>query len=652
MFSAKLFVAAMFAYALSVRMGLPQSYWSIVTCCVVMNPMTGAVLSKAIYRFVGTICAGICALAITGVFSHAPVLIIILAGLLSTCAFGWAILDRMPRAYGFQLYGVTLLLIVLVGIDHPEQMFDSAFARICEIGVGIFCCTVIDSIIAPRSMAPIIKGRLNGWLKDMSTWIDDVLHLHGSESKFIHDRRRTVADIISMSMMAAQLRYDPLIDHWQRQCIVAIQERLLRLMPLLSAIEIRLSALPPDKRAALSSQLTLHASAQGFGHVAADTISPSRISKLDHVSLSPWDRLISMGLVELVAKTADLWIEVKKIEAVLDDPKTARKSLKWRILEARELPLQPDFYMARRVAGGMLLAYIVLMMIWWLTGWGQGANAIVMGLVALAFFGGMDEAGHAIAAFARFTSLGLAVAAFLNYVLLPHAQDFVTFVLVMGLVMLPLGVWAASNPFAVLLLAIALSNINLQATYTPWDFGTFLDVCSGTLLGICIGYFCIGLVRHMGSARVARRLMQLEREDIIDLTRHATLQSRESYVSRALDRDASMFVRIPGSSQLEDPGGRLLVWMLVGDCVASIRYTSQWFGGEVRDASESLLAQIRNECEMNTPWRPSLKVLAKIDSALLAAWRVPYEKVSPLMEGLISLRLVLFVGAPEWRPTS
>src|SRR3546814_5374530 len=111
-------------------------------------------------------------------------------------------------------------------------------------------------------------------------------------------------------------------------------------------------------------------------------------------------------------------------------------------------------------------------------------NAVLMGIVGVAFFGNLDEAGKAIAAFGRFSILGLLLTGFISYGLLPFAQDFPSFALLIGLVMLPLGAWAATNPMAILLLALSLSTINLQARYSPADFGVFLESSFGTLLGI------------------------------------------------------------------------------------------------------------------------------------------------------------------------
>src|SRR3546814_9781671 len=80
----KLFIAGMIAFAIAVKIGLPQPYWALVTCCVVMNPITGAIRSKAIYRFMGTLGAGVVSLVLAAIFVNTPVLLIAVMGLAAT----------------------------------------------------------------------------------------------------------------------------------------------------------------------------------------------------------------------------------------------------------------------------------------------------------------------------------------------------------------------------------------------------------------------------------------------------------------------------------------------------------------------------------------------------------------------------------------
>ncbi|CAP41442.1 FUSC family protein [Bordetella petrii] len=167
-------------------------------------------------------------------------------------------------------------------------------------------------------------------------------------------------------------------------------------------------------------------------------------------SSHPWDRLLQDNFIELVSDILRLWSEVRRIYAALESRTPLEPNLANQVWQTRAFPLWPDFDVALRVSAGILLGYTVLCTLWWVTGWSQGPNALLMGTVALAFFGGADEAGKAIFTFLKFGIMALLMGAGLSYGLLPFAQDFPSFVLVMALVMLPLGAWAASNPLAIL----------------------------------------------------------------------------------------------------------------------------------------------------------------------------------------------------------
>ncbi|CAI0867615.1 FUSC family protein [Serratia quinivorans] len=81
--AAKMFISAMLAFALAESIGLQNPYWAMVTCCVLSNPVSGAVCARATYRFCGTLFAGVLTLAISALLSNTPVLLIAAAGLRS-----------------------------------------------------------------------------------------------------------------------------------------------------------------------------------------------------------------------------------------------------------------------------------------------------------------------------------------------------------------------------------------------------------------------------------------------------------------------------------------------------------------------------------------------------------------------------------------
>jgi uncharacterized membrane protein YccC len=63
-FSAKTFAAAMLALWVALRLGLDRPYWAMATAYIVAQPLTGAMRSKAVYRFCGTLLGAVATIAL------------------------------------------------------------------------------------------------------------------------------------------------------------------------------------------------------------------------------------------------------------------------------------------------------------------------------------------------------------------------------------------------------------------------------------------------------------------------------------------------------------------------------------------------------------------------------------------------------------
>src|SRR3546814_4497932 len=103
------------------------------------------------------------------IFASVPLLLIISSGIVATIAFGVSFPDRTPRAYGFQLFAVTLMLVAVAGVDHPETMFDTVVARVTEISLGVLATTFVDSVIAPRPLCGLMRPNLRRWRSEEQT---------------------------------------------------------------------------------------------------------------------------------------------------------------------------------------------------------------------------------------------------------------------------------------------------------------------------------------------------------------------------------------------------------------------------------------------------------------------------------------------------
>ncbi|OYW88971.1 MAG: hypothetical protein B7Z20_01275 [Sphingobium sp. 32-64-5] len=650
LFSVKLFIAAMLAFAVAVWIGLPQPYWALVTCCVCMNSNTGAIQSKAVYRFTGTFCAGLLTLAIAGLFASVPLLMIIMAGIAATLAFGVSFLDRTPRAYGFQLFAITLMLVAVAGVDHPEAMFDTVIGRVSEIGLGIIMATCVDGIIAPRSLGGALRASLHRWLPRMEIWAADVLDGHEADARGEHDRLKTLADITSFSQLTVLLRYDPTVERTDLQYALGIQYRLLAMVPLLSAIGSRISGLDAEERAAIAPCLAEARSCMESGATApADLMERIRQLPLEAGPKRPWQQLVHDALADMLAELLKLWSEVQQIENALDGKASLSPALARDVSAASAFPLPGDINHALRMAAGIAVAYMVLCGLWLVTGWHQGANAVLMGTIAISLFGGSDEPGKAIAMFGRFTTIAIFLGAVLCYGLLPLATDYPTFAMMMGLFLLPLGLWAAVNPLATLIAVVSLSNINLQGHYAPPDFGVFVEAAVASLLGIFIAFLGASLFRTWGSAHQVERFLRTEATEIVRLSRSATRRLRDAYIHRALDRIATMTARLATTGQIALSAG-LLARLRVGVNVADLRMASQTLAPEARQATEAVLDRFQNEFAQADP-SPGLLML--IDQALDRSWpQQAGESRDRIVRALAGLRIALFERAPAWIPAA
>src|SRR3546814_8947702 len=64
-----------------------------------------------------------------------------------------------------------------------------------------------------------------------------------------------IGDVTALSVLAGQLQYDPMVPRRERRLAFAIQQGMLRLIPLISSIESRISGGGDAQRKALSPPL-------------------------------------------------------------------------------------------------------------------------------------------------------------------------------------------------------------------------------------------------------------------------------------------------------------------------------------------------------------------------------------------------------------
>ena len=125
--------AVLGALYIAFALDLERPYWAMFTVFIIAKPISGAVRSKAVYRFAGTVAGA--AIALFGVppLVQAPVLLCLaISGWVGICLY-FSLLDRTPRSYVFMLAGYTAAIVAFSVVDKPEAIFDATVARVEEI---------------------------------------------------------------------------------------------------------------------------------------------------------------------------------------------------------------------------------------------------------------------------------------------------------------------------------------------------------------------------------------------------------------------------------------------------------------------------------------------------------------------------------------
>jgi uncharacterized membrane protein YccC len=154
-------LAALLAMGISMRFELGQPATAMVTVYVIMQPQTGMVLTKSVYRICGTLAGATASLVLVALFSQEPVLFLLGLSLwVGLCTAG-ATLHRNFKSYGFTLAGYTAAMIALPLAMQPTGFFDYAVNRVTEVVIGVICCGIVSGMVFPQSLGTTIVQTLH-----------------------------------------------------------------------------------------------------------------------------------------------------------------------------------------------------------------------------------------------------------------------------------------------------------------------------------------------------------------------------------------------------------------------------------------------------------------------------------------------------------
>ncbi|WP_420232990.1 FUSC family protein [Pseudomonas sp. ABY48] len=602
LFSAKSFAAAMLAYYVSLRIGLANPYWAIVTVYIVSQTSAGASLSRGVYRFVGTLVGAAATVAIIPNFVNDPIVCsVVLACWIGLCLY-FSLLDRTPRAYAFVLAGYTTSLIGFPSVLDPGTVFDTASVRVQEISIGILCAVLVHRYILPKRMTGQFIGKLLAALRDARQLAADALK--GTPSENRRDRTQLAVDLLALQGLASHLPYDP-APALRHESVQLIHDRLARLLVLAAEIEDRLHSLgvsgdnSPDELVALLDDFARWISAVEAAdreRVAKCLIARARAinTRFGAGAATPGVRLaanLAGYLGEMIGLLQDcdnlgrhiVTVEQSREATALHWPKPAKGYIYHR-----------DRWMAGRAALGAIVGILISCAFWIWSAWPEGGTAVSIFGVCCTLFGNVDAPAPNVIKYMVGSIYGVAISVAYSFVILPQVTDFVLLVAVLAPAFLFAGSLQARPPTTFMALGITLTIpilSGLRATYAG-DFAASLNTVVALFAAVGFGAVSMSLFQSVPVDAAISRLLRLSRRDV-SLRALGDAPDDRHWTNLMIDRTALLLPRLRVSNKgYSDVLDDTLHHLRVGHAVGSLRKMIPQVDGDIAGKLGELLCAI------------------------------------------------------------
>ncbi|AUT73550.1 FUSC family protein [Paraburkholderia hospita] len=147
---AKTLTAAFLAMGIAMKLEIPAPRTAMATVFVLMQPLSGMVLSKSFYRVLGTAAGAIAAVALGALFPQQASLYVAGMSLWVALCTAAALRYRSFQWYAFVLAGYTAALIGIPTVLNPDGLFIAALNRAAEVLLGILCSGLVSAIVFPQ----------------------------------------------------------------------------------------------------------------------------------------------------------------------------------------------------------------------------------------------------------------------------------------------------------------------------------------------------------------------------------------------------------------------------------------------------------------------------------------------------------------------
>jgi len=527
LFGVRMWAAVCLALYIAFWLELDNAYWAGTTAAIVCQPTLGASLRKGWFRMIGTTVGAVMIVVLTAIFPQDRAGFFIgLALCGAACTLVGTLLHNFA-AYAAAMAGITAAIIAsdelgAVGGTNG-QAFTLAVTRASEICIGIVCAGVVlaatDFGDARRRLAALFAS-VSAEIMGRST---RVLSRAGSD---VADSRSARHELIGRVVAL-----DPVIDQaigessslrYHSPIFQAAVDGLFAALAGWRVMATHLARLPDDQAHA-EADIVLQRFPKALraaplqGEPTAWLERPIRLRRACGAAIRALNDLPTHApsLRLLADQGAEVLAGISQALAVLgllvEDP--ARPALRRSGIRLRVPDFLPAFINAARV----FVTIGAVEIFWITTAWPNGATAITFATVTVIFFAPTADQAYAKAAsYMVGVCVIAAIAAIIDFAVLPKLAGFAAFSIALGVVLVPAGAlmiltWPTPMFLAMTFLFVPLMAPANQMTY---DTLQFYNASSAIVAGVGIGVLAFRLVPPLSPALRARRLLALTLRDL------------------------------------------------------------------------------------------------------------------------------------------
>jgi len=634
--------AVLAALYIAFWLDLDRPYWAMFTVFIVSKPISGAVRSKGVYRFVGTLIGASMSVFLVPPLVQSPLLLSLAVSVwVAACLYG-ALQDRTPRSYTFLLAGYSVAIVGLSTVNSPTAIFDVALSRLEEITIGIVCGAVAHSVFFPnnygdllrrkaesaiRQSAGIAAAAIGGApqapsLREISQLANTVTEIHTLYSQIGFETsnvRRAPAvmvgllDRIALTLPKASLAYRALIE---RSRLGDIPEALrLTLDEAVSAFSAFSRGLRPNTDEIL---VDLEAVSEMLDEENATRANILELTCVTHTIDIIWALRQSMalapGLTDGHASAGT--------NAFL--PKTTAR------------PLYRDRLLALLSAMSAAGATLVACFLWIETAWPEGFVAAQFAAICCSLFATLDNPSKVIGQAVAGIIIALPIAAIYVFAILPGVDGFASLALVLSPVLLLFSFLQTFERLegAALVLAIAFSGaLALQENFAS-DFAAFVNSNLAEICGPLIAIGMLLIFRTIDPVWNANRILKSAHRSVGDLADYE--EDPAAWVMQIFDHVGLAAIRLAPAANVGSLD--LLGDMRVGMNILALREVEDGFGAPLRGAAQKLTGQITKFCSVPARQVSSFAKGRAFDSAAaLSSQLAAAPRTDEILRGLVAI---------------